>query len=157
MMKRILTAGTLAFAVGVASVAPAQDNGEADAAIKYRKDGMSAVGGHIRALVALLKGDVTNPDAVVFHAQALEASANSAILRVAFSQNTDGQGTVETTATGKIWEDWDGFTEQLDTLQTASAGIADLAEKGELTEFDQLKPALGTCGACHRKLGYRAN
>lgn len=133
----------------------AQDIGDADAAIKYRKDAMASVGGHIRAMVSVLKGDIDDPEGLVVHAQALSVAANASLLKTSFGQNTDGQGSVETTATGKIWEDWEGFSEQLDLLESTSAEVARLAAVGELTEFDQLKPMLGTCGACHREKGYR--
>ncbi len=155
-MKHTL-AGVLSAAVilSVGAGAVANEIGAPDAAIKYRKDAMASVGGHVRAMVANLKGDVNDPEGLIVHAKALAASANAGLLSTSFGQNTDGQGSVETTATGKIWEDWDGFTEQLGLLEKTAGEISMMAEKGELTEFDQLKPMLATCGACHRKLGYR--
>lgn len=155
-MKSFITAGVTALAIGLGGVAFADDIGEPDAAIKYRKDSMAAVGGHIRAMVAALKGDINNPEGLAAHATALAASTDPALLKAAFGQNTDGKGSVETTSTAKIWEDWDGFSEQLDLLNAATIEIAALAKDGKLTEFDQLKPALATCGACHRNLGYRS-
>jgi cytochrome c556 len=155
-MTRNLVGGLALIGVlGIGAAALANGIGSADAAIKYRKDAMASVGGHIRALVANLKGEVNDSEGLKVHAAALSAAANASLLKTSFGQNTDGQGTVETTATGKIWEDWDGFAEQLDILERTSAEIAAIAANGELTEFDQLKPVLATCGACHRKLGYR--
>jgi len=155
MNRNIFAAITVGAVLAGGVTAFANDIGEADAAIKYRKDAMASVGGHVRAMVANLKGDIDDPDGLAVHATALAAAANADLLKTSFGQNTDGQGSVETTATAKIWEDWDGFTEQLDLLQSTSAEVATLAAAGELTEFDQLKPMLGTCGACHRELGYR--
>lgn len=152
---KLLATLSLATALVVGSAAVATSIGEPDAAIKYRKDSMAAVGGHIRAMVAGLKGEVNDPAGVAAHARALAAATDPALLKAAFGQNTHGMGTVETTSTAKIWEDWDGFAEQIDKLNAAAIEIAALADKGELTEFDQLLPALGTCGACHRELGYR--
>jgi cytochrome c556 len=137
------------------TVSFAADIGEPDAAIKYRKDAMAAVGGHIRAMVAGLKGDINDPAGVAAHANALAAATDPALMKAAFGQNTDGLGSVETTATGKVWEDWAGFSEQLDLLNAAAVEIAASANAGNLTSFDQLKPALATCGACHREKGYR--
>lgn len=139
----------------VASVAFADTIGEADAVTKYRQDAMASVGGHIRAMVANLKGDIDDPAGLIAHANALAAATDPAILKTAFAQNTHGQSTVETTATAKVWEDWDGFAEQIDLLNAAAISIAAQANDGGLTSFEQLQPALATCGACHRNLGYR--
>jgi cytochrome c556 len=154
-MKRVIMGSALAIAVGLGGMGIAAVIGEPDAAIKYRKDAMASVGGHIRAMVANLKGEIDDPAGLKAHAIALVSSTDPALLKTAFQQNTDGQGSVETTTTAKVWEDWNGFSEQIDLLNKAAVEIAALAEAGELTEFDQLKPALATCGACHRKLGYR--
>ena len=152
-IRDLVLAAAVPLALGATAVA--QDIGSADAAIKYRQDVMGAVGGNVRAMVAILNGEVDNADGLAAHAAALAASTDMALTEAAFRQNTDGQGSEETTATAEIWNDWDGFTEQLTLLQAATASIAASAAAGELTEFDQLRPALATCGACHRELGYR--
>ena len=154
-MRFRLAAAAAAIPIIFGVTAVAQDLGEPDAAINYRQDAMGAVGGHVRAMVAILNGEVANTDALAAHAAALAASTDSSILMNAFMQNTHGLGSEETTATAEIWEDWDGFTEQLTLLEAATAEIAATAAAGNLTEFDQLRPALATCGACHRELGYR--
>jgi cytochrome c556 len=154
-MKTYVTGTLMCLAIGLGSAAAAQDIGEPDAVIKYRKDAMASVGGQIRAMVANLKGEITDEAGLVAHANALAASTSPALLKPAFGQNTDGQGSVETTATATVWEDRDGFQEQIDLLNAAAVDIAALANAGELNSFDQLKPALATCGACHREKGYR--
>ena len=155
MGLKLLGMLALAGTVGLGSIAAAEDIGEADAVIKYRKDAMASVGGHVRAMVSVLKGDINDPEGLAIHAAALSAATNAYLLKTSFGQNTDGQGSVETTATAKIWEDWAGFSEQIDLLESTSAEVAALAAAGDLTEFDQLKPMLATCGACHRQKGYR--
>lgn len=155
-MKSIVTGAALIASIAMGGAAFASDIGAPDAAIKYRKDTMAGVGGHLRAMVAVLKGEIDDGAGLVAHANALAAGTDPALLTAAFGQNTDGKGSVETTTTAKVWEDWDGFVEQINLLNAAAVEIAASANAGSLTEFDQLKPALATCGACHRKLGYRA-
>lgn len=154
-MKYLVVGAAISVFVGVSSIAMAKDIGEADAVIKYRKDAMASVGGHIRAMVANLKGDIDDPEGLAAHAKALAAATDAGLLKTSFKQNTHGEGSAETTATEKVWDDWDGFSEQIDLLSKATAAIAETASEGKLTEFDQLKPALATCGACHRDKGYR--
>jgi cytochrome c553 len=43
----------------------------------------------------------------------------------------------------------------MQALEVAAVGIQKAAAAGELSEFDQLKPALQECGFCHRKSGFR--
>jgi cytochrome c556 len=126
-----------------------------DAIIKYRKDVMGAIGAKTNALVAILKGDVNQPDALAPNAEALAASANAAVITGAFRQNTDGQGGERTTATAKIWEDWATFEKAANDLQTAALEIGKAAAAGQLTSMDQLMPALAQCGVCHKDAGFR--
>jgi cytochrome c556 len=137
--------------------APLATAGDADpdAAIKYRKSVMSAVGGHIGGLVAILKGEIDQPDSLATHADGFAIAATHSATSAAFQQNTDGLGSEQTTSTGKIWEDWARFDEALKAMEVAALDIQEAAAKGELTSFDQLKPALKQCGFCHRESGFR--
>jgi cytochrome c556 len=126
-----------------------------DAAIKYRKSVMSAVGGHIGGLVAILKGEIDQPDSLATHADGFAIAATYGVTSAAFEQNTEGLGSEKTTATGKIWQDWDRFDEALKAMEVAAKEIQTAAANGELTSFDQLKPALKECGFCHRESGFR--
>jgi cytochrome c556 len=126
-----------------------------DAIIKYRKNVMGAIGAKTNALVAILKGEVNQPDALGPHAEALAASANAAVITGAFRQNTDGQGGERTTATAKIWEDWATFEKAANDLQAAALEIGKAAAAGQLTSMDQLMPALAQCGTCHKDAGFR--
>lgn len=128
---------------------------EPDDAIKYRKNVMSAVGGHIKSMVAILKGKVEHKDSLKAHADGFAASATAAMTIAAFKQNTAGKGSEKTTSTPKIWENWADFEKALVNMEAASKDIQALAAAGKLTSFDQLKPALKECGYCHRKSGFR--
>ena len=126
-----------------------------DDAIKYRKALMNTVKNTINALGATLKGEVDQADQIPELAAAVAAATNSKMTIAGFKQNTDGQGDEKTTATAKVWSEWDDFSEAFEKLGKAGQEIQTLADAGELTSFDQLKPALANCGYCHRKAGYR--
>lgn len=127
----------------------------ADDAIKYRKNIMSSVGGHTKALVAILKEQVPHKDALKLHANGLAIATNSSLIENAFKENTHGKGSEKTTSTSKIWEEWSDYTDTIKRLEKATSEIQSLAAKGELVSFEQLKPALKECGYCHRKSGFR--
>lgn len=124
-------------------------------AIKYRKHVMSAVGGHTSAMVAILKEEVPHTDALKLHSAGLVAATTPSVVLAAFTQNTHGEGSEETTATAKIWEDWARYEEAVNDLHTAAKEIQAAADSDNLTSFDQLKPALMQCGFCHRESGFR--
>jgi cytochrome c556 len=155
-MTRRLSLLTAAFAMSVMACSPAMaQDADPDAIIKYRKGVMSAIGAKANALAAILKGDVNLPDALGPNAEALAASTNAAVITGAFRQNTDGQGNERTTATAKIWEDWDRFEKASNDLQAAALEVNKAAAAGELTSFDQLKPVFAQCGVCHKDAGFR--
>lgn len=155
-MSHRLSLLTAAFVMTFIVCSPAMSaDADPDAIIKYRKNIMSAVGAQTGALVAILKGEVDLKDALASNAEALAASSNAAVVIGAFKQNTNGQGNEKTTATAKVWEDWDRFAKAAKDLETAALDISKAAAAGELTSFDQLKPALAQCGFCHKKAEYR--
>lgn len=126
-----------------------------DNAIKYRKNVMGAVGSHTNALVAILKEEVPHKDALKIHSDGLVIATDPAVVLAAFKQNTHGEGSEQTTATAKIWEDWQRYEQAANELHEAAKEIQAAAANDTLTSFDQLKPALGQCGFCHRKSGFR--
>lgn len=145
-----------AFAMTFIACSPAMSaDSDPDAMIKYRKGVMSAIGAKTSALVAILKGEVDMKEALAANAEGLAVSSNAALVIGSFKQNTDGQGNEKTTATAKIWEDWDRFEKAAKDLEVAALDISKAAAAGELTSFDQLKPALAQCGFCHKKAEYR--
>lgn len=128
----------------------------ADNAIKFRKNLMNSTKTSVDALIAAVKGEVDQKDNLEALAAVFAAATNPEITKSAFLQNThDQQDKEKTTATEKIWSDWNDFAEAFDKLGAATQEISAQAAAGTLTSFDQLKPALGQCGYCHRKAGYR--
>ena len=145
VMTVVLMSGSFSYAQDV----------DPDNAIKYRKNIMAAVGGHTKALVAILKGEVPHTDALKAHADGLVAATEPASVLAAFQQNTDGKGSEKTTSTAKIWEEWSRFEQAVNDLAAASKDIQTAAANGTLSNFDQLKPALKECGFCHRDSDFR--
>jgi len=141
--------GCIAFTgFAIADTAP-------DDAIKYRKNLMNSVKTSVNAMIAVTKGEVDQKDRLPELAATFAAATRSKMTIGAFKQNTDGQGGEKTTATAKVWEEWDDFAEAFTKLEAAAGEIQKLADAGELNSFDQIKPALGQCGYCHRKAGFR--
>lgn len=121
--------------------------------IKYRQAIMKAIGGHMGALGAMAKGEVSFTNEAFGHAHAIYQ----------MSQGVDQywpEGTakgevegVDTRALSEIWHQGDKFQEAIDSLETESKKLADLTEGGEFEQaaFAQQVGALGKqgCGTCH--------
>ena len=140
-MMRTLAAALLAICIAGPAMA------DADASIKYRKNAMKAVGSQMGSIVATLKGEVDNKDALATHAALMGAATKMAITKPAFMPNTDGQGTQKTTATAAIWSDWAKFEEGLMALEKAGQAMADA---GANASFDQVKALGAACKSCHK-------
>lgn len=157
-LKKKTVAGLVVAAVAASAFAgTSYAETSPDAAIKYRKSAMKAVGGHIGGLVGILKGDAADrKGGLAAIAAGLAAATDLSITVPAFKQNTAGLGTEKTTTTPKTWEDFARFEKALTDMNNAAKEISLAASKGELTSFDQLKPALAQCGFCHRESGFRS-
>lgn len=152
-MKKMLTVLCVSACIGFAGMTFADTS--PDDAIKYRKNLMNSVKYSVDALVAVTKGEVDQQDNLPELAAAFATAANAKLTVAGFEQNTDGQGGEETTATAKVWDEWEDFSSAFIKLGEEADKIKALADAGELNSFDQIKPALGQCGYCHRKADYR--
>ncbi len=139
-MKKALIAAALTACVSTGAFAGADDD------IKYRQNVMKAIGSQMGSIVAILKGDVGNKEALANHAALMGAVTNTAITVPAFKPNTDGQGERKTTATAAIWSDWTKFEKGLMDLE--AAGQAAAAAGANIT-FAEVKALGATCKACH--------
>ncbi|MEM7177712.1 MAG: cytochrome c [Pseudomonadota bacterium] len=139
---RIATA-TLAISLAFAGSANAADP---NAAIKYRKDVMSVIGGSVTAIAAILKEEAGARADLAALTQILALAADPAIIDTAFEMNTDGQGSEKTTAKANIWTDMDKFKAINVKLNEAAA---DAAKAGANVTFNEMKPVFAQCKACH--------
>jgi cytochrome c556 len=134
----------LGFAAALALILPA---GAADtpASVKYRQAVMTAQGGHMSALNALLRGEVDHKDHVRGHVEGIGATAE--MVRDLFPAGSD-KG--ETEALPAIWEKPAEFSKAVDALQAAAANLASAGRSGDM---DAVRAAFGetgkACKGCH--------
>lgn len=136
--------------VGLASEAKA-DMGvmfkSGDAAIKYRKSLMKAVGGHMTAISLTLKeGDGVG--GIAEHADALAALAK--MTETAFPAKS-GPMDGETEALPAVWEKPDEFKKVTMAFSAETAKLAEVAKGGNKEAIGAQLGALGKngCKACH--------
>jgi len=127
------------FVVLCAVVANADDSN----AVKYRQHTMTAVGGHMKAAVALVKGEVDHKGDLTVHAAGLAGLAG--IAPGLFGADAKGGD-----ALPKIWDEPAAFNERLETFRSAATAF-DAAVKGG--DPGKIGPALGdlgqACKGCH--------
>lgn len=133
---------------GVFLGALATDASANDAMITYRQSVMEALGGHTKALAALVKEEVPMAVDAKGHVAAIEALAPMAAN--VFPPDS-AKGSVETWAQPAIWEKPDAFKKQMVAMQDASDALAKAYAADP--KPSALAPAFGTfvktCKACH--------
>lgn len=139
MMRTLMAAAVAASIAGPALA-------DADASIKYRQNSMKAIGSQMGSIVAILKGEIDNKDALGEHASIMGAVTSMSITKPAFMTNTDGQGDLKTTAKADIWNDWSKFEAGLADLEKAGQAMADA---GENASMEEVKALSATCKSCH--------
>ena len=149
----IIAAGVAAatLAVGVGAWAADQPADQ----IKYRQAVMRSVGGHMGAIGAIVKGEISQPDHLSGHANAI---ADMAELAVDIFPPSSASG-AETRAKPEIWADWDDFLEKAEAFRLASANFARVVDDGG--DRAAIAAAFGdmgkSCGGCHRPYRAEAN
>lgn len=139
----ILTTMLAILAMQSATAADIDD----DEAVKYRHNVYESIGAHMKSIVAILKGKVPYEDQLATHAEALATAAT--LTKTAMRYETLGNKE-ETTATAKIWENWDKFESGLDKLMEESQKLADIAQTGDKRAIGQQVRNLGqVCKTCH--------
>jgi cytochrome c556 len=112
-------------------------------AVKYRQQTMHAVGGHMKAVVALAKGEVEHKGHLAVHVASL--AALSGIAGDLFGAETEGGD-----ALPKIWSEPDEFKKRLDAFRTAAQDLDAVVKSNDMTRFGKALGALGeSCKGCH--------
>jgi cytochrome c556 len=152
--KQFVLAGAVAVATTLGTVSQAAENPAA--LIEYRQAIMKAIGGHIGAIVMVVKGDVSFTDEVAGHAHAINEMSKT--LPRLFPKGS-GKEAGETRALPVIWERWDEFEAKIKTLQAESAKLAEVAKGGDRAAIAQQTQALGNdgCGSCHKTFREKKN
>ena len=130
---------SLSFA-GIAGADPAAE-------IKFRQSNMKAIGGHMGALAAMVKGARTgSPLEVRTHAYAIGWMS-----RVAGELFPDGSGAGETAAKPEIWSKPDDFKKVMRNFKVAAWKLELAAKDGDAAAIGAAFGNLGkSCGGCHK-------
>jgi len=114
------------------------------ALIDYRESVMESIGGHMSALVAIVKGNVPYTSDAALHARAIEPLAK--ISGHIFPPESQ---TGKTEALPAIWEKPEKFKDAMTAFQTAAADLAKVAD----SDPKSMAPAVGalgkSCKGCH--------
>ena len=144
-LRKFLVIGLVSGALGLGLAAgPASAN---EAAVKYRQSVMSALGGHMGAIVAIVKGQVDHKDHLAGHADAIAAIGKMA--KDIFPE--DSMEGADTRALPAIWEKPEDFAKAVSAFETASANFAKAASGGDMAAVGAALGQLGqSCGGCHK-------
>ena len=116
--------------------------------VNYRQHTMSAIGGHMRAIVDIVRGDVPHMDHLATHASAMADLAE--IAPTLFPESSKGGDALDA-----IWEDGEDFASKLNAFKEATAAFKTAAESGERSEIMGAFQGVGqACKGCHDN--YRA-
>ena len=130
---------TVALATGLVAIAVSASEGE----VNYRQHTMSAVGGHMRAIVDIVRGDVPHMEHLATHAGAMADLAE--IAPTLFPESSKGGDALDA-----IWEDAEDFASKLNAFKEATAAFKTAAEGGERGEIMAAFQGVGqACKGCH--------
>ncbi len=137
-VAKALIALTLTASAGVAGA-------DDEALVKYRKNTMEIIGGHMGAMVAIVKGEVPYSDDLAFHAQGLAAVAPRALVTFETQAMND-----DSHALDKIWADWGKFEQAMENLEQTSATLATAVADGNRGAIGAALGEVGeSCKGCH--------
>lgn len=141
-MRKWINGTVAAFALAALGVVASE--GEVD----YRQHTMSAVGGHLQAIVDIIQGKVPHADHIAKHADALADLAELAPML--FPEGSTGGD-----ALPAVWENADDFQTKLAAFQEAAGNFKTAAASGEMAQIGAALQGLGqACKGCHDN--YRA-
>jgi cytochrome c556 len=120
--------------------------GAANDAIEYRQNVLRAVGGHMNASAAIVRGQVPHREQLVRHARSIDEMAN--VVPTLFPE---GSGAGNTDALPAIWDRRDTFEARLQAFQEAAARFHEVvADDADTGTIGRAMLALGqSCRDCH--------
>ena len=141
MTKSVTLTAILILATLTSSAAMAAKPGDL---IKYRQSVMKAIGGHMGAIAAIIRGKV-DYDHLPHHALGLQAASKS----VADTFPPES-ATGKTDAKATIWENPGAFAEIVSKFEQAADGFLEAANSGNMERIGgALRSLGGTCKGCH--------
>ncbi len=130
-------------AMRVTGIAVAEDPANV---VKYRLILMQTQTGHLRAIAAVVKGEVPYGAHVKAHADAIKL-----IGEMKADVWPPGSAVGESRAKPEIWRDWDKFLAIYENYMTEVVKLAEVAASGDLGAIGAQLDAVGkSCGACHK-------
>jgi len=119
--------------------------------IKYRQNVMKATGGHMGAIVDILKNRLPLTEHIVDHARSIQQNS-----KMTLAMFPKGTGLGNTKAKPAIWENWSKFESVVQDFERESEKLAKVAESGDMEALAKQVRATGkTCGGCHRNFRKR--
>jgi len=113
--------------------------------IKYRKNVMKALGGHMGSVASIVGGKAGPAAHLPGHVAAIVDI--SMMTKDLFPEGSDFG---ETTALPKIWEDPGAFTRELRMFEAAAATLGQAAGSGDMAAIGAALGELGkSCKSCH--------
>lgn len=142
---RITSKKIAALCLPLVLAVPVAEAADDEGFIKYRQSVMKSVGGHMGAIVGIIKGEVPYTDQLVGHAEGLNGL--SMMVSEAFSKETKGG---ETRAKAEIWAKSAEFNQKVKDLQSATAAFLSAAKSGGVDAAKAKMGAVGdACKGCH--------
>ena len=119
--------------------------------IKYRQNVMKATGGHMGAIVDILKNRLPLADHIVDHARSIQQNS-----KMTLAMFPIGSGLGDTKAKPAIWENWSKFESAVNAFVSESSKLVKVAESGDMKALAKQFRATGkTCGGCHKNFRKR--
>lgn len=135
------TFGALAVAAAIVGASAAAFAGEND--VKFRQSTMKAVGGHMTAMAAIIKGEVKHASHLRGHAAAMASLGKMG--PDIFAKGTEGGSTKP-----EAWSKPEDFKKALAAFATASENLSKAAQGSDKKAVGAAFAELGkSCKGCH--------
>lgn len=130
---------TVVLSTCLVAIAVSASEGE----VNYREQTMKAIGGHMGAIVGIIRGEVPHTDQLPTHASAMADLAE--IAPTLFPESSKGGDALDA-----IWEDAEDFASKLDAFKEATAAFKTAAESGDRDKIMGAFRGMGqACKGCH--------
>jgi cytochrome c556 len=128
--------------------AAALADGDADAAIAYRKSLMQVMSSHLKDIAAIVKGTVPFSANLSYHADGL-VGATGLSLKTFEAKVLEGKEE-KTTVKPEIWSDFARFTDAMHKTETDAAALKAAVDGGDKSAIASQLAAVGKdCKSCH--------
>ena len=136
----------VATAMAIAGLTTTQSASASSDQITYRQTTMKALGAHMGAISAVVRGKVDDGAGLAHQAAALAATAK-AVSGVFPESSASGN----TDALPVIWEKPEDFAEAVQAMIVASENLAGAAQGGDMNTLRSAFGGVGrTCSGCHK-------